>query len=301
MFFSNGSQTSTYVFLTQVSSHLTAEQQATLEILSSAKLKYKRQLKQYSRALVKQIMLQVLNQAGLDANKLLAAVKTNEHGRPYLEMSAIDYNISNSGDWVALIIALNPAKLKQELEEDFDPLTYAHLDPRQVTTQESDKLLQSSNEEQKLTSFQVSIDIEAKHRTRPFTNIVSRYMGDNGMQAFTHPLMLDLLASEQDRFFYFWTAREAIIKALGSTISNLCSVKQYLDPQGQHSFTFADSQPSILTYYNDLPLYLSYIVPQGLPTPQVFYYQEAEKFVELSALEGWQAAPTLIAQVHPAQ
>lgn len=68
----------------------------------------KRQLKKWkSRRMAFFLLYQLFQKLSLDTT-LLTNIKRTQSGRPFVNHNHIDFNISHSGDWVAVVLSYNP-------------------------------------------------------------------------------------------------------------------------------------------------------------------------------------------------
>ncbi|OOF36239.1 4'-phosphopantetheinyl transferase family protein [Rodentibacter heidelbergensis] len=88
------------------------------------------------RQLAHFLLWQLLKRAGKDT-ALLGHISRTESGRPYFPHERIDFNISHSADWVAVILAINPEKpnvvgidIEVPKSRDF-PALMAHFAPQE--------------------------------------------------------------------------------------------------------------------------------------------------------------------------
>lgn len=94
--------------------------------------------KQKSRRMAYFLLYQLAQKYGLDPH-LFTQLKRTESGRPYISDQRVDFNISHSGDWVAIIFSFSEENQKRvgiDIEHPQKTRQYTNLLSYYATTQE---------------------------------------------------------------------------------------------------------------------------------------------------------------------
>ena len=171
-----------------------------------------------SRRMANFLLKKLLAEHGLDPN-LTAQIHRAQNGRPYLEREDIDFNISHSGDWVAIIFS-----------------KAAENQPKSI----------------------VGIDLEHPQKMRRFEPLIRHYADEIEVEQLLHSQNPEpkILPELEQRFYLSWCLREAVLKSQGVGIiklsevthrpNNLTLQSQYC-PKGRLEFFY--QFPFFLAYF----------------------------------------------------
>lgn len=154
---------------------------------------------------------------------LVQNMQRAKNGRPYLVNPQIDFNISDSGDWVAVIFSCQNAKKAKNAKN----------------------------------AKRVGIDIEFPQKARRFEALIQHYADQTEIeQLLRQPqAVLPHLNTLEQRFYLSWCLREAVLKTQGVGIVQLSAVRHRPSEQQIHT---AYCPKGTLHFYHQLPFFLAY-------------------------------------------
>lgn len=204
----------------------------TDDLMSNAKVSLRNQ----SHNLAYFLLAKLLEKSG-QSKKLLTNIRKTESGRPYIHSYPhIDFNISHSADWVAVILNIGTS-------------SKAHA---------------------------VAIDIEAPQKRRNYQGLLNYYATIKEIQWFNETALLGIPQNEafiESCFYLTWCAREAVLKSQGVGIVKLQSVE--LDPY-KKLISSQYVAAGELTYTSELPFHLAYFSQDSTQNCSLYTFQNNE-------------------------
>lgn len=178
-----------------------------------------RQLKRWkSRRMAAFLLKTLLAKHGLSPN-LTAHIQRAPNGRPYLERADVDFNISHSGDWVAIIFS------------------------------------KMAEHQPKCT---VAIDLEHPQKVRRFESLIRHYADTVEIEQLLENRQSakpKILPTLEQRFYLSWCLREAVLKSQGIGIIKLSEVTHRPDTR---TIQTAYCPKGRLEFFYQFPFFLAY-------------------------------------------
>ncbi|AKO45196.1 4'-phosphopantetheinyl transferase family protein [[Haemophilus] ducreyi] len=177
-----------------------------------------RQFKRWKSRCLANFLLGKLFEKHQLVTQLLDHIQLTTSGRPFVAHPNIDFNISHSGDWVAVILCKKEA---------------ATATPKKC----------------------VGIDIEHPQRSRRYADLLKHYANPEEIEGLLHQNHTPFTALI-DRFYLSWCIREAVLKSQGVGIvklSEVCHLPQQRLIESAHCPTgklcFYHQLPFYLCYF----------------------------------------------------
>ncbi|TDQ57880.1 4'-phosphopantetheinyl transferase [Mesocricetibacter intestinalis] len=139
-----------------------------------------------SRRVAHFLLSQLMKKAGENSN-LLDNIYRSASDRPQLPISYMDFNISHSGDWVAVVLNI------------IKPAAYQEGQPHK--------------------NVAVGIDIESPQKERNFSALLRHFAAPEEIAWFEEQ------ANAEAAFYRIWCLREALLKSQGAGIAKLSEVR----------------------------------------------------------------------------
>lgn len=178
-----------------------------------------RQFKRWkSRRMADFLLKTLLTKHGLDPN-LTTQLQHAPNGRPYLDRANIDFNITHSGDWVAIIFS--------------------------KVTENQPKCV-------------VGIDLEHPQKIRRFEPLIRYYANELEIEQLMGKPQNEksqILPNLEQRFYLSWCLREAVLKSQGVGIIKLSEVSHRPD---EKIIQTAYCPKGRLEFFYQFPFFLAY-------------------------------------------
>lgn len=178
-----------------------------------------RQLKRWkSRRMADFLLKTLLTKHGFDPN-LTTQIQRAPNGRPYFNCADIDFNITHSGGWVAIIFS-----------------KVAGNQPKCI----------------------VGIDLEHPQKIRRFEPLIRYYADELEIEQLIGKAQnetLQILPKLEQRFYLSWCLREAVLKSQGVGIIKLSEVSHH---PNEKTIQTAHCPKGRLEFFYQFPFFLAY-------------------------------------------